>query len=612
MDVLSTLLTGLAGASSLFLVASGLTVIFGVTRVVNFSHGSLCMLGAYIGWSILTRLPRDPAWFVLGVLLTALVVGLIGVLIETALLRRIYRAPELFQLLATFGVVLMVQDLVLLAWGPNDLALPRARWLRGAIEVGDSRFPIYDLALIAVGPLVLGLLWLLFTRTRWGTLVRAATLDREMVAALGVDQRRLFTGVFALGAALAGLGGALALPSASANPGIDLAVITDAFVVVVVGGLGSLAGAYLAALLIGLLQAFGVALVPKVTLVLVFLVMAAVLAVRPNGLLGRPVTEARLAPELVPVLRPAPTALRLLGAAALLLALAAPLLAGNYVLSVLTEALVLTLFAASLHMMMGPGGMPSFGHAAWFGIGAYATALLARDLGTPMGLGLVAAPVLAGLAAAGFGAFVVRLSGVYLAMLTLAFAQIVWAVAFQSVGWTGGDNGILGVWPGGWAAGPAGFYWLALSLCLGGTMLLRRVTLSPLGYAVRAARDSPLRAESIGLHTGHLRLAAFTLAGAAAGLAGGVYAYAKGGVFPTYVSIPKSVDALLMVLLGGVQTLSGPIVGALAYVGLYDALLRATDLWRLVLGAVIIGLVLAFPEGIAGAAGRLWARVRPA
>ena len=141
MDLLSTLLTGLSGASSLFLVAAGLTVIFGVTRVVNFSHGSLCMLGAYIGWSILTRLPRDPASFVLGVLLTALAVGLIGILIETMLLRRIYRAPELFQLLATFGVVLIVQDLVLLAWGPTDLALPRARWLRSAVEVGDSRFP---------------------------------------------------------------------------------------------------------------------------------------------------------------------------------------------------------------------------------------------------------------------------------------------------------------------------------------------------------------------------------------------------------------------------------------------------------------------------------------
>ena len=609
MDLLGSLLTGLAGASSLFLVAAGLTVIFGVTRVVNFSHGSLCMLGAYIGWSILTRLPRDPAWFALGILLAALATGAIGVVIEVVLLRRIYRAPELFQLLATFGVVLMVQDIVLKVWGPNDLALPRARWLRASVEVGVSRFPVYDLVLIGVGPLVLGLLWLLFTRTRWGTLVRAATLDREMVAALGVDQRWLFTGVFALGAALAGLGGALALPSASANPGIDLAVITDAFVVVVVGGLGSLPGAYLAALLIGLLQAFGVALLPKATLVLVFAIMAAVLVVRPNGLLGRPVAEARTAPDLVPVIRPAPRALRLLGAAALLLALAVPLVAGSYGLAVLTEALVLMLFAASLHFMMGPGGMPSFGHAAWFGIGAYAAAMLARGLGTPMGIGMAAAPVLAGMAAALFGSVVVRLSGVYLAMLTLAFAQIVWAVASQSVEWTGGDNGILGVWP---ALGPAGFYWLALALCLGGTLLLRRVIYAPLGYAVRATRDSALRAEAIGLDTGRLRLAAFTLAGAAAGLAGGVYAYAKGGVFPTYISIPKSVDALLMVLLGGVQTVAGPVVGALSYVGLYDALLRATDLWRLVLGASIIVLVLAFPEGIAGAAQRLWLRWRPA
>ncbi len=609
MDLLPTLLTGLSGASSLFLVAAGLTVVFGVTRVVNFSHGSLCMLGAYIGWSILTRLPRDPLSFTAGILATALAVGAVGVVIEIVLLRRIYRAPELFQLLATFGVVLMVQDIVLRAWGPNDLSLPRAPWLRSAVAVGDTRFPLYDLVLIGIGPLVLGLLWLLFDRTRWGTLVRAATLDREMVAALGVDQRWLFTGVFALGAALAGLGGALALPSASANPGIDLAVITDAFVVVVVGGLGSLPGAYLAALLIAELQAFGVAVLPQATLVLVFLVMAVVLVVRPNGLLGRPVTETRAAPDLVAVIRPAPPALRALGLAALVAALAAPLLAGPYVLSVLTEALVAILFAASLHFMMGPGGMPSFGHAAWFGIGAYAAALLARDLHAPMGLGMLAAPVLAGVAAAAFGGFVVRLSGVYLAMLTLAFAQIIWAVAFQSVDWTGGDNGILGVWP---ALGPAGFYWLALALCLGGTLLLRRVIYAPLGYAVRATRDSALRAEAIGLPTGRLRLAAFTLAGAAAGLAGGVYAYAKGGVFPTYISIPRSVDALLMVLLGGVQTVAGPVVGALAYTGLYDALLRVTDLWRLVLGASIILLVLAFPEGIAGAAQRLWPRARPA
>ncbi|MBC7800198.1 MAG: branched-chain amino acid ABC transporter permease, partial [Gemmatimonadaceae bacterium] len=299
--ILLQLLTGLAGASSLFLVAAGLTLIFGVTRIVNFSHGSLCMLGAYIGWSILTRLPRDPAWFIAGVLLTAIATGLIGLLLEVVLLRRVYRSPELFQLLATFGVVLIVQDAVQSAWGPDDLPLPRARWLRGSIELLGGRVPTYDLVLIAVGPVVLGLMWLLVTRTRWGTLVRAATLDREMVGALGVDQRWLFTGVFALGSALAGLGGVLALPQASANLGIDLAVVTDAFVVVVVGGLGSLGGAYLASLLIAVLQAFGVLVLPQATLVLTFVIMMAVLVVRPQGLLGRAQAPARADATLLSV-----------------------------------------------------------------------------------------------------------------------------------------------------------------------------------------------------------------------------------------------------------------------------------------------------------------------
>ena len=610
--IIVQLLTGLAGASSLFLVAAGLTVIFGVTRVVNFSHGSLCMLGAYLAWSVLTRLPRDPAWFVLGMLLTALGVAALGALLEMLLLRRIYRAPELFQLLATFGVVLVVQDAVLHLWGPTDLALPRPRWLRSSVEILGSRFPLFDLILIGVGPLVLGLLWLLFTRTRWGTLVRAATLDREMVSALGVDQRWLFTSVFALGAGLAGLGGALMLPDGSAHLGIDLAVVTEAFVVVVVGGLGSLPGAYLAALLIGVLQALGILFIPKATLVLAFAVMAVVLAVRPNGLLGRPLSEQRLEGDQAPTIRPAPPALRWLGAAALALALAAPLFAGPYLLSVLTEALIALLFAASLHLMMGPGGMPSFGHAAWFGLGAYGAAWVSEGLAGPMPLGLLAAPVLAGVVAALFGALVVRLSGVYLAMLTLAFAQIVWATMFQWVEVTGGDNGILGVWPDGWARTPTALYLVALALCLGGAMALRRVIFSPFGYALRGARDSSRRAEAIGLPVARLRLAAFALAGAAAGLAGGLFAYAKGSVFPTYVSISRSVDALLMVLLGGVQTVSGPLVGALAYTGLYDVLLRTTNLWRLGLGLAIITLVLAFPEGIAGAAQRLWRRARPA
>ena len=610
--VLLQLLTGLAGASSLFLVAAGLTLIFGVTRVVNFSHGSLCMLGAYIGWSILTRLPREPAWFVAGVLLTAAATGLVGLALEVMLLRRVYRAPELFQLLATFGVVLIVQDLTQWAWGADDLPLPRPRWLRGSIELLDGRFPTYDLVMIATGPLVLALLWLLVARTRWGTLVRAATLDREMLGALGVDQRLLFTSVFALGSALAGLGGVLALPSASAHLGIDLSVVTDAFVVVVVGGLGSLGGAYCASLLIAILQSLGVLLLPEATLVLSFAIMVAVLVLRPNGLLGRSQTPPRAAAALATLIRPAPPALRVAGFCALLLAASAPLWADPFLLSVLTEAAVAILFAASLHVMMGPGGMPSFGHAAWFGIGAYAAALAAQRLAAPMPLALLAAPLAAGLAAAAFGLFVVRLSGVYLAMLTLAFAQIVWAVAFQAVGLTGGDNGILGIVAPAWLRSPAAFYWLALALCVGGALLLRRMLYAPLGYAIRAARDSALRAEAIGLDTVRLRFAAFTLAGLSAGLAGGLFTYAKGSAFPTYISIPHSVDALLMVLMGGVDTMAGPIVGALAYTGLYDFLLLFTPYWRAALGVTIVALVVAFPAGIAGAAEKLWLRGRPA
>ena len=600
-------LTGLANASALFLIASGLTVIFGVTRVVNFAHGSLFMLGAYISWSLFQVLPRDPLWFVAGVLLASLCVGAIGAVIEMGLLRRIYRAPELFQLLATFGVVLAVQDITLMVWGPDDHTLPRPRWLRGGFDILGERFPLWDFYLIFVGPLVLLLLWLLFTRTRFGTLVRAATEDREMVAALGVDQKFLFTAVFALGSALAGLGGALALPSGSANLQMDLSIIAEAFVVVVVGGLGSVPGAFLAALLIAELQAFGIVLVPKITLVLVFLVMAAVLAVRPHGLLGKPIAHPR-GTEAPSVLRAAPSALSLVATLGVALLAALPSLAGTYAVTLATEIAILTLFAASLHFMMGPGGVVSFGHAAFFGLGAYGAALATEWLGAPMLLGLALAPLAAGLLGAAFGALVVRLSGVYLAMLTLAFAQIVWATSFQWVSVTGGDNGILGVWPSAWAADKATYFWLALALCAGGVVLLRRMIFAPFGYALRATRDSPLRTGAIGISVHRVQWAAFTVASAFAGLAGGLYAYAKGSVFPTYVSIPKSVDALMMVLLGGVNTVAGPIVGAAAWIGLSDLLVRFVGPWRLALGCSIIALVMLFPQGLVGAFARRSAR----
>ena len=593
-------LTGLAGAAALFLVAAGLTVIFGVTRVVNFAHGSLFMLGAYLGWTILTRLPRDPVWFALGALLAAVATGGIGVVLEVTLLRRLYRAPELFQLLATFGVVLIIQDVVPMIWGSNDLPLPRPPWMRGYVTVLGSRFPAYDLVLIAIGPAILAFLWLLLHRTRFGVLIRAATENRDMAAALGINQRFLFTAVFALGGTLAGLGGALSLPNGSANPQLDLGVIVDAFVVVVTGGMGSVTGAFLASLLIGELRAFGIVFIPQATLVLIFVVMAAVLLIRPHGLLGAAPSFARGETGPVTVIRPPAAWVTWSFGLALTAAAAAPALVGPYPLAVLTEALIAMVFAMSLHVMMGPGGMPSFGHAAWFGLGAYGAALASKELAAPLPLALAAAPLLAGAVALLFGWFVVRLSGVYLAMLTLAFAQIVWAAATQWQSLTGGDDGILGVWPG----TLFNYYWIMLALSAAALWLLRRAMYAPFGHALRAARDASARAESIGLDAHRLRTVAFTLAGAAAGLAGGLFAFAKGSVFPTYVSLSHSVDALLMVLLGGAGTISGPIAGAVVYTGAYDGLLQLTQHWRLALGAAIIVLVLGFPGGLGGKAPR--------
>ncbi|HQD85048.1 MAG TPA: branched-chain amino acid ABC transporter permease, partial [Quisquiliibacterium sp.] len=219
------LLNGLAGASTLFLIAVGLSLIFGVSRIVNFAHGSMTMIGLYVAYTLVGVLgDSGVAWWA-GVLIAALAVGALGALIEIGVLRRVYHAPELFQLLATFAVVLILRDAALWIWGPEDLFGPKAPGMKGAVDILGRAFPQYDLFLIFVGPVVLLALWLLLRRTRAGILIRAATQDREMVGALGVNQAWLFTGVFALGSALAALGGALQLPREPANLGLDLTTI---------------------------------------------------------------------------------------------------------------------------------------------------------------------------------------------------------------------------------------------------------------------------------------------------------------------------------------------------------------------------------------------------
>src|SRR3954469_11086799 len=328
---------GLSTASGLFLVAAGLSLIFGVSRIVNIAHGSLYMLGTYIAYTFATKIGGVTGFWG-GIVATALIVGVIGAAIEFVLLRQIYRAPELFQLLATFALVLVINDATLYLWGPEDLLGPRAPGLRDAIEFLGRRLPSYDVFLIVVGPVVLLAMYLVLTKTRFGRLIRAATQDREMVGALGVNQSLLFTAVFALGSLLAGLGGALQVAREPANLATDLIVIGDAFVVVVVGGMGSITGAYLAAVIIAEVKALciGIGVVnlagitvnfSKMTLVAEFLVMAIVLIARPYGLLGREQAPVRSVADPEEPIRAATPATRIAGLVLLVVLACMPLIA---------------------------------------------------------------------------------------------------------------------------------------------------------------------------------------------------------------------------------------------------------------------------------------------
>lgn len=593
-------LTGLSDASALFLVACGLSLIFGVSRIVNLAHGSFFMVGAYIAYYLIANFPRSAFPFWAGIIFAALAVGIIGVIVETLLLRRLYHAPELFILFATFGIVLMIQDLSRWLFGAEDILGPQAPGLDGSIDFLGTLIPEYDIALMIVAPLILTGLWLLLNHTRWGILVRAVTEDREMAGALGVNQTRLFTSVFFLGSCLAGLGGAIQLPKGGANLLMDLNIIASAFVVVVVGGMGSIPGAYLAAVIIGELRSFGILIFPESTLVVMFLVMAIVLVLRPRGLLGQTEVEEYGRSEISgSPLKPASLKLKLLGLALLILIFMLPVFVDSFGLVLMTEIALLALASMSLYFMMGPGGMVSFGHAAFFGGGAYAAALLVHYLQSPMEAAIIFAPLLAGLLAIIIGWFCVRLSGVYLAMLTLAFAQICWAIVFQWTEFTGGDDGILSIWPSAWASEKIVFYYLTMVLCAGGILVLRHFIFTPFGYTMRACRDSALRVDSIGINLRRHQWFVFALAGMFAGLAGGIYVFSKGSVFPDEMTITRSFDLLFMVLLGGVETLFGPIAGATAFTWLHDKIARF-DFWQLILGGIFILLVVAFPHGIAG------------
>ena len=283
-DFAAQALNGLAYGALLFLLSVGLTLIFGMLDVVNLAHGSLYMLGAYAGLALI----GVTGSFWLALLAAPLVVGLVGVAIERTCLRPLYRRPVLDQVLLTFGLIYLFEDLIKWFFGGRIRSIPAPSLFAGSVTLGGLTYPSYRLFVIAFGLCMAVALWLLVERTRLGSIIRAGVYDAEMAAGLGINIHRVFTGVFAFGAALAGLSGVIAGPIQSAYPAMGVSILIPALIVVVVGGLGSLKGSLAGSLIIGQAEVFGKAWLPEVAMLMIYVVMALVVLLRPQGLFGRP------------------------------------------------------------------------------------------------------------------------------------------------------------------------------------------------------------------------------------------------------------------------------------------------------------------------------------
>lgn len=286
-DFVAQLLAGLTRAGLLFIVSAGLSLVFGAMRVINLAHGSLYMLGAFTSFSVVKVVGGDVG-LVPALLVAAVVTAAVGVVIETGVLRRLYQHEHLLQLLATYALVLVIADIVRYLWGSQNRAVTRPAGLRGSIDVLGSAFPLYNLFIIIFALVIGAGLWFLVNRTGLGRDIRAAIVDPEMLGGVGVNVARLFTTVFVIGSALAGIAGAVVAPSSAIGLGMDIEILIEAFAVTIIGGLGSIPGALIGAAIVGLTDSFGILFIPRLTLALIFLALAAVLAVRPSGLFGVP------------------------------------------------------------------------------------------------------------------------------------------------------------------------------------------------------------------------------------------------------------------------------------------------------------------------------------
>ena len=596
--LLGQLLIGTINGGFYAILSLGLAVIFGLLNIINFAHGAQYMVGAFVAYFGLTYLGLD-YWYAL--ILVPLVVGASGILLERLLLRHCYRLNHLYGLLLTFGLALVLEGLFRQRWGVSGLPYSIPDDMTGGQDLGFMFLPNYRAWVIFASLAICLGTWLVIERTRLGTYLRAATENPALVRAFGINVPLLISLTYGFGVGLAALAGVLAAPIYQVSPVMGSNVIIVVFAVVVIGGMGSIFGAIVTGLSLGIVESVAKLFYPEASAVVIFLIMAIVLVFRPAGLFGKPVELAH-APYAEQIASGANAGRNMIFNSVLIVAaLVAPFIVYP---EFLMNALCFALFACAFNLLVGYGGLLSFGHAAFMGGAAYATAYLVKAYELPSIVGILAGTAVAACLGILIGWIAIRRHGIYFAMITLALSQVVYFVALQAK-FTGGEDGIQAV-PRGSLFGIFDLndnlvmYYFVLAIFLIGFAIVFRTIHSPFGQILKAIRDNEPRAISLGYRTQHYKLLAFVLSAALAGLAGSTKALVIQLATLSDVHWMMSGDVVLITLVGGLGTILGPIVGAFIMVAM-DHFLAPLGSWiTVVQGSIFILCVLTFRRGVVG------------
>lgn len=597
-------LNGLIVGNIYALLAVGLALIFGVSHLINFAHGSVYMVGGFVGWLCLTRfgLPLPVA-----LLVTIAACAVLGMLIERIGLRPLQGAARIAPLLATIGISFVLDQGAQLIFGadPRPVPAPLPEW---SVSIGGATIASLDVLIAAIGVGAAAVLYAFLRFSRLGWAVRATAQDRDAARQMGVDVDAVNRTVFAIACALGGLSGVLVgMYYNSIDPAMGFQATLKGVVALLIGGLGNVPGAIAGSLLLGLVESYGVALFgTSYRDLFAFVLLLVFLVLRPNGLFS---ANRRLPPEpLTGTFLPhrkavsvPPRVVALAVIAALLLPLVVP---SAYVLQTLSNGWIFGLLALSLTLVAGTVGQISLGHAALLLIGAYASALLSVDLHWSPGITIPLAGVIAALIGTLLAYPSFRLRGHYVSIATLGIGEIVGLVILNWDGLTRGPIGVTGIAPlslFGWSlSGPRATYWFTLIVLLVLAWLQLRLLRSHLGRTWRAIREDDVAARAYGVKLNRYKALAFACGGFTAGVGGAIaahsYSYINYQTFDSQVSIL----ALTMVILGGLGNVFGAAFGALALVGLPEVFRFAADYRMLVYGLILLLLVRFRPQGLFG------------